>query len=144
MANKDAFESSKKEVIEKKWTLQHLQDMTKNVEQDTALLSDIERYAGNFREDIIFDNLFALINGISIANISLSPWEKSPNGLSLANISLSIKAQDMNALTNYLNNLTRSTIGKKSYIIKNLSFPLDTTKNEPIAASLEISMYYFK
>ncbi len=124
--------------------LEYLQNMVKNIEKDTTLMSDIERYAGDFREDVIFDNLFASINGINIATVSLSPTGKTPNGLSLANISLSIRAQDIASLTNYLNYLTQSKVGKKSYIIRSLSFPLDTTKDDPIAVNLEISMYYFE
>lgn len=141
---KDTLETSKKEVSEKKWDLERLQNMAKNIENDVELQSDIERYAGDFREDTILDSLFATINGISIANISMAKWEKVPNGLSLANISLSFKAQDTNTLNNFLNYLTNSKTNKKSYIIKNLNFPLDTTKNEPVSASLELSMYYFE
>lgn len=74
----------------------------------------------------------------------MSKGEKSPNGLSLATISLSLKAQDVGTLNNFLNYLTNSKTNKKSYIIKNLSFPLDTTKNDPVAASIELAMYYFE
>lgn len=118
--------------------------MAKSIENDVELQSNIERYAGDFREDTILDSLFATINGISIANISIAKGEKVPNGLSLANISLSLKAQDTNTLNNFLNYLTNSKTNKKSYIIKNLNFPLDTTKNEPVSASLELGMYYFE
>lgn len=118
--------------------------MSKNIENDVGLQSDIERYAGDFREDTIFDSLFAPINGISIANIALSKGEKSPNGLSLATISLSLKAQDVNTLNSFLDYLTNSKINKKSYIVKSLNFPLDTTKNEAVPVSLELGMYYFE
>ncbi len=118
--------------------------MAKNIENDAELQNDIERYAGDFREDTVLDSLFAPMNGVNIANISISKGEKSPNGLSLANISLSFKVQDINALNNFLNYLTNSKTNKKSYIIKNLNFPLDTTKNEPVSANIELSMYYFE
>ncbi|MDD5197423.1 MAG: hypothetical protein PHN60_01030 [Candidatus Gracilibacteria bacterium] len=141
---KDTLETTKKEVSEKKGSLERLQEMAKNIENDAELQNDIERYAGDFREDTVLDSLFAPMNGVNIANISISKGEKSPNGLSLANISLSFKVQDINALNNFLNYLTNSKTNKKSYIIKNLNFPLDTTKNEPVSANIELSMYYFE
>lgn len=141
---KDTLEATKQELAEKKRALQKLQDTAKAIESDTVLQSDIERYAGAFREDTIFDSLFATINGINIASISISKGEKSPNGLSLASISLSLKAQDSNALNNFLNYLTNSKTGKKSYIIKSLTFPLDTTKNDPISVNIELGMYFFE
>lgn len=141
---KDTLEATKKEVSEKKWLLEKLQVMTKNMESNPELQGDIGRFGSDFREDTILDSLFAPINGISIANISMSKWEKSPNGLSIATISLLLKAQDREILNNYLNYLTTSKTNKKSYIIKNLNFPLDTTKNESLSASIELGMYYFE
>jgi len=118
--------------------------MAKNIENNVELQNDIERYAGDFREDTILDNLFAPMTGINIANIAMSKGEKSPNGLSLANISLSFKAQDVSTLNNFLSYLTNDKTGKKSYIIKNLNFPLDTTKAGPVSANIELAMYYFE
>lgn len=141
---KDTLEATKKEVSEKKGTLERLQAMTKNIASNVELQGDIERYGSEFREDTILDSLFAPIGGISIANISISKGEKSPNGLSIANISLSLKAQDRTTLGNFLNYLTSSKINKKSYIIKSVNFPLDTTKDEAMAVNLELGMYYFQ
>lgn len=141
---RDALETIKKEAGEKKGTLEKLQNTAKTIENNKELQNDIERYAGDFREDAILDSIFAPINGISIANIAISKGDKTPNGLSLAAISLSLKAQDTNTLNNYLAYLTNSKTNKKSYIIKELSFPLDTTKNDPVAASVELAMYYFE
>ncbi len=140
---KDALETSKKEMNEKKQALEKLQDMTKNIESNADLQSDIERYGSEFREDSIINSLFTPINGVNIANISMTKGEKTPNGLSIATISLSIKVQDIISLNNYLEFLTESKINKKSYIIKSLNFPLDTTKDEPVSATLELGMYYF-
>jgi len=118
--------------------------MKDNIEKDTTLQNEISRYGGDFREDAILDSIFSPNNtGISIANISLSKGEKTANGLSLANISLSFKAQDIYTLNTFLNYLT-SGKNSKSYVIKNLSFPLDTTKNEAVSASIELGMYYFE
>lgn len=141
---KDTFETTKKELDEKKSTLVKLQNLEKSIESNTELNNDIERFAGEFREDSIFNSIFATINGINIANISISKGEKSPNGLSIASISLSLKAQDSTALSNFLNYLTNSQVDKKSYIIKSLNFPFDSTKNEPVSVSLELGMYYFE
>lgn len=69
---------------------------------------------------------------------------KAPNGLSVSDISLSLKAENILALNNYLDYLTNSKTNKKSFVIKNLSFPFDTTKNEAVSANLTISMYYFE
>ena len=74
----------------------------------------------------------------------MTKGEKTPNGLSLANISLSLKAQDRATLGNYLNYLTNSKTNKKSYIIKNLNFPLDTMKDVPVSVNMELGMYYFE
>lgn len=118
--------------------------MEKNIANNEELQNDIERYAGDFREDAVLDSIFAPMNGINIANITMSKGEKSPNGLSIATISLSFKAQDTNALNNFLDYMTNSKKNKKSYIIKNLNFPLDTTKNAPVSANIELGMYYFE
>lgn len=118
--------------------------MVKNINSNTELQDDIKRYGSGFREDTILDSLFTPIVGINIANISISKGEKSPNGLSFAGISLSFKAQDITTLSNFLDYLTNKKTNSKSYIIKNLTFPLDTTKNEPISASIELNMYYFE
>lgn len=144
MEKRDSLDALKKEVDGKKTELEKLQASAKTIENDTELQNDISRYAGEFREDGILDSIFAPINGISIANITMTKGEKSPNGLSAATISLALKAQDTNALNNFLNYLTNSKTNKKAYIIKSLNFPLDTTKNEPVAASLELLMYYFE
>jgi hypothetical protein len=119
--------------------------MKDNIEKDSTLQTEISRYGGEFREDTILDSIFSPANaGISIANISMSKGEKTANGLSLANISLSFKAQDTYTLSTFLNYLTEGKNNSKSYIIKNFSFPLDTTKNEAVSASIELSMYYFE
>lgn len=118
--------------------------MKKKVESNVDLQNDIERYGADFREDAIYNSIFAPINGISIANITLSKGDKSPNGLSVANIALSVKAQDVMSLSNFLDYLTNGKNNKKSYIIKSLNFPLDTTKNDPLSVSLELGMYYFE
>lgn len=141
---KDMLETTKKEASEQKQVLEKLQNMAKNIASSAELQGDIERYAGDFREDAIIDSLFAPINGISIANISISKGEKSPNGLYLATISLSLKTQNINALNNFLTYLTSSKTNKKSYIVKNLNFPLDTTRNDAASVSLELGMYYFE
>lgn len=118
--------------------------MTKSIENDAELQDNIGRYASEFREDTIIDSLFAPINGVSIANIAISKGDKAPNGLSLATISLTLKTQDITTLENFLDYLTNSKTNKKSYIIKSLNFPFDTTKNEPASVSLELGMYYFQ
>ncbi|NCP77001.1 hypothetical protein GW819_02885 [Candidatus Gracilibacteria bacterium] len=141
---KDTLDATKKEVIEKKTMLEVLQNTTKNIENSVELQNDIARYGSEFREDAIIDSIFTPINGVNIANISMSKGEKTPNGLSLANISLLLKAQDRATLGNYLNYLTSSETNKKSYIIKSLNFPLDTTRDTPISVNLELSMYYFE
>lgn len=141
---KDTLEATKKEASEKKQSLQKLQATVQNIETSVELQSDIERYAGDFREDVIFDSIFTPAKGISIATVSLSKGEKMPNGLSLATISVSLKAQDTNVLGEFLNYLTKSEINKKSYIINSLTFPLDTTKNEAVSVNMELAMYYFE
>ncbi|EKD29751.1 MAG: hypothetical protein ACD_78C00290G0001 [uncultured bacterium (gcode 4)] len=72
----------------------------------------------------------------------MNKGEKLPNGLSEANISLSFQSQDITTLNNFLEYLTAGKTNKKSYVIKNMSFPLDTTKNEPIASTVELGMFY--
>ncbi len=119
--------------------------MKKAIDDNVSLQAEISRYGGEFREDAILDSIFSPENkGISIANISMSKGEKTANGLSLANISLSFKAQDYYSLNNFLNYLTEGKNNSKSYVIKNFSFPLDTTKNEAVSASIELGMYYFE
>lgn len=118
--------------------------MKKAIDDNVSLQAEISRYGGEFREDTILDSIFSPTNaGISIANISMSKGEKTANGLSLANISLSFKAQDVYTLNTFLDYLTNGK-NNKSYVIKNLSFPLDTTKNEAVSASIELGMYYFE
>ncbi len=141
---KDTLETTKKEANEKKAELTKLEALINTIKTNTGLLDDIERFGSTFREDIIIDSLFAHINGISIASFSVSRGEKSPNGLSLATVSLSLKAEDISALSNYLNYLTNSKANKRSYVIKNISFPLDTTKNEAVSVNLSLGMYYFE
>lgn len=141
---KDTLEMTTKEILEKKWTLEKLQEMAKSIETNVELQNDMARYAGDFREDIIIDSIFSPISGVSIASMSMSEWEKAPNGLSLANITLSLKVRDRDTLNKFLNYLTNSKINTKSYIIKSLTFPFDTTKDEPVSVSLELSMHYFK
>ncbi|MFA6090692.1 MAG: hypothetical protein WC774_02855 [Candidatus Gracilibacteria bacterium] len=143
--HKDTLNLAQKDVIAQKDTLDKLQIMKDNIEKDSTLQTEISRYGGEFREDTILDSIFSPANaGISIANISMSKGEKTANGLSLANISLSFKAQDTYTLSTFLNYLTEGKNNSKSYIIKNFSFPLDTTKNEAVSASIELSMYYFE
>jgi len=141
---KDTLDATKKEIIEKKSMLEALQNTTKNIENSVELQNDIARYGSEFREDTVIDSIFTPINGVNIANISMTKGEKTPNGLSLANISLSLKAQDRATLGNYLNYLTNSKTNKKSYIIKNLNFPLDTMKDVPVSVNMELGMYYFE
>lgn len=140
----DSLSTVTKAAEEKKASHVKLQNLVKEITENASLQSDIERYAGDFREDQIIDSLFTRINGVSIASISMSPGEKAPNGLSLANISLAFRADDLTSLTNFLEYLTTSKANKKSYIVKNISFPLDQSKNEPISSSVELGMYYFK
>lgn len=141
---KDTLASTAKEVADKKGALEQLQNLKKQIESDTSLQGDIERYGADFREDAIYNSVFAPINGVNIASVTLSKGEKSPNGLSIASISLALKAQDIGSLNNYLEYLTNGKNNKKSYIIKSLSFPFDTTKNDPVSATLELGMYYFE
>ncbi|MDD2917227.1 MAG: hypothetical protein PHH70_05270 [Candidatus Gracilibacteria bacterium] len=141
---KDALAMSETEVSDKKGALEKLQDLKKKIESNIELQNDIERYGANFREDVIYNSIFAPINGVNISSVSLGKGEKDPNGLSVASISVSLKAQDITALNNFLEYLTNGKTNKKSYVIKSLNFPLDTTKNDPIAASLELNMYFFE
>jgi hypothetical protein len=141
---KDTLETTNREVSEKKLSLEKLQDMAKNIESNVELQNDIGRYGDAFREDTIIDSIFAPFNGISIANIALLKGEKTPNGLSLATISLSLKAQDISTLESFLNYLTNDKMNKKSYIIKSLNFPFDTTRDTPVSVMIELGMYYFE
>ncbi len=69
---KDTLASTGKEASDKKATLEQLQDLKKKIESNVDLQNDIERYGADFREDAIYNSIFAPINGISIVNASLS------------------------------------------------------------------------
>lgn len=142
MENKDTLASTTQEMQNKKLDLEALQVIAKNIESDKAMSDNIERFAGAFREDAILDSLFTPTTGVSISNVTMNKGEKLPSGLSEANISLSFQSQDITTLNTFLEYLTAGKTNKKSYVIKNFSFPLDTTKNEPIASTVELGMYY--
>jgi|GEM_PF-5736054 len=142
MENKDTLASTTQEMQQKKADLEALQIVAKNIEADKAVSDTIERFGGTFREDAILDSLFVPTTGVSISNITMNKGEKLPNGLSEANISLSFQSQDITKLNTFLEYLTSGKTNKKSYVIKNFSFPFDTTKNEPITSSIELGMYY--
>ncbi|MDD2891650.1 MAG: hypothetical protein PHQ95_01675 [Candidatus Gracilibacteria bacterium] len=144
MENKDMLETTRQEVSEKKLSLEQLQNMAKNIESNIELQDDLGRYGDTFREDTIIDSIFTPVNGINIANITMSKGEKAPNGLSLATISLSLKAQNIATLESFLNYLTNSKTNKKSYIIKSLNFPFDTTRDSSVSVMMELGMYYFE
>lgn len=143
--NKDTLEAVKKDAAEQKSTLDKLNIIKENIDNDIALQNDISRYGGDFREDSILDSIFSPINtGINITSISMSKGEKTTNGLSLATISLSFKAQDIYTLNKFLDYLTTEKNNSKSYVIKHLNFPFDTTKNEAVSVGIELGMYYFE
>ncbi|MDP2104020.1 MAG: hypothetical protein Q8K26_03805 [Candidatus Gracilibacteria bacterium] len=142
MENKDTLASTTQEMQNKKNDLEALQLIAKNIEADKTIGDNIERFAGAFREDVVLDSLFIPTTGVSISNVTMNKGEKLPNGLSEASISLSFQSQDITTLNNFLEYLTAGKTNKKSYVIKNMSFPLDTTKNEPIASTVELGMFY--
>lgn len=141
---RDTLEVTRKEASEKKAELAKLNELVTTIKNNVQLRDDMERFGSVFREDTIMNSIFAHINGISIASFSVSRGEKVPNGLSLATISLSFKADNLGVLNNYLNYLTNSKENKRSYIIKNISFPFDSTKNEAVSVNLSLGMYYFE
>ena len=140
----DTLETISKNAGEKKESLDRLVSLGKEIAENASLQSDIERYAGVFREDTILDSLFAPMDGVNISSVSIAHGEKMPNGLSLANLNLTFQAQDLTTLKGFLNYLTASKTNKKSYMIKSLSFPFDLSKNEPITSNVTLGMYYFE
>ena len=98
-----------------------------------------ERYAGTFREDQILESLFSLVgSGISIGSVSMGFGERLPIGLSLAGITLSVAADNVEALNGYIDALT-GTAGNRRYMIKGLSFPMDTNNlASPVIANLQL------
>lgn len=143
IANQDTVSQAHAENTKKEKTLSDLNVLEKKVSSDTALRDSLDRYAGTFREDTVIDSLFAPQSDISISEVSIGRGDKLPNGLSMADISVSLRAGNTLSLLNFLDYLTNKTDNKRSYVIKSLSFPLDTSADGPQDVSLSLGMYYF-
>lgn len=147
--NQDTLTKTRIENVDKKKVLDNLMALGGEdgnggrIQSDAALKDSLERYAGTFREDAIIDSIFAKGANVSISSITIGKGGKLPNGLSMADISLSLRAPNIATLNNYLDYLTEKKENKKSYVIKNLSFPFDSTKDESVNVSLSLGMYYF-
>ncbi len=144
-------------VIEKSDTLEQLQLRSKEKEAllttlnafkatagspDTA--SDIDRYAGLFREDLLLSDLSRVSGtGAAMGNVTIDRWSKLPSGLSLASISLAVQTNTLDDLLTFLDRLNDAN-GKRRYFVKNMSIPLDFSTNLPVSTTLSLGLFYLK
>lgn len=106
--------------------------------------ADIQKYAGQFREDQILESLFTVSgSGVAIGGITFQSGERLPSGISLGNVSITVQAESLTRFNALIDDLT-SENAKRRYIVKGLSFPYDTSSSAPIAATLQLGLYYIK
>jgi hypothetical protein len=110
--------------------------------KEPVIADNLKRYAGSFREDDIFENIFSNTSGVSIQNINIDKGQKTSNGLSLANITMTLTTTSKEQLIAFLNYLTDAK-GTKRYVIKSLSYPFDPANSGGLV-SLSLGMYYFE
>lgn len=139
--NSTTLEQAKKENTDKKTVLDTLNSLKSRIASDETLKRTIDQFGQSFREDLILDSLFTHMNGVSVASANISKGEKLPNGISIGTVSLSFRVDSITTLNSFLEYLT-SDKSNKRYMIKSLSFPLDTTKFEPFSVSAELGTYY--
>lgn len=143
MSNQDILSNVRAENVKKEKILSSLNDLKKRISNDPVLKDSLERFAGTFREDAIIDSIFAPKQNISVSEISIGRGDRLPSGLSMADISVSFRSGDTRSLLGFLDYLTNQPENKRSYIIKSLNYPLDTTSDGPQNVSLDLGMYYF-
>jgi hypothetical protein len=141
--------------MEKNDAIAMTQEKLNVVNQDLAKLKEVEmnlknpeisgnlkRYASEFREDDILENIFGNTSGVNIQNVTIDKGQKTPNGLSLANISLALSVSSKEQLVAFLDYLTSPT-NTKRYIIKSMNYPYDPM-NPAGSVTLELGMYYYE
>ncbi len=143
MEKSSNLEDVTREVEGYRKTLDSLNTLKQSVASDTAQ-ADVVRYAGNYREDQILESIFAVSgSGVSIGSVSLNPGERLPSGISLASVGLSIQADSVARLNTFIDDLT-GVYGKRRYLVKGLTFPMDTDASAPVSASVQLGLYYLK
>lgn len=146
LTKQDDLVAINQQAVEKKRQLDALNAIKDEALTQSGIRQDIERYASPYREDQIIDSIFLNTPGITINAITMTKGEKLPSGLSQATVTLNFRASDIATLSTYLDTLTAST-GKKRYIIRSLSFPLDTSsleQTDPLGVSLELATYFLE
>lgn len=116
-------------------TLSAFKEMSKKEE------SSGQKYIGQFREDLILEDIFKLIGEkAKIGAISLSPGEKLSSGLTLSNITVSIETQTLEDFLVILDTATGKGANQK-YIIRSLSIPYESGQDTSVSTTLQLGMY---
>lgn len=123
--------------------LNSLNEKKKQFENDKLTQKLINQFAWEYREDLIINQLYASFTWVTVDSLSMDKWQKLPNWLSLANITVSVSAKDVKTLNSFLDYLT-SAESNIRFIIKNISFPLDSNSpDNPTQATVSLWMYYY-
>ncbi len=120
--------------------LDTLDDIKKKLNSDNKTKKDIEKYAWDYREDIILNSIFSKMSWILVKDISMNKWQKLPNWLSMADISINIDVANLQTLNNYLLYLTSENSNMR-FVVKSVNFPF-WSNNTSFSVSLNLWMYY--
>ena len=141
-ADKSTVADGVKSDLEKKTSELDALNTIKTRLDDPTVRAQVDRYAGEFREDTVLASVFgARTLGVNLASVSMSPGQRLTNGLSLANISVSFTTRDLPTLTQYLSYLTAPDSDRR-YVIKTLAFPYGKDHKSDISVSATLGMYY--
>jgi hypothetical protein len=117
-----------------------LNDIKNKLNSDYKTKKDIEKYAWDYREDIILNSIFWKINWILIKNISMNKWQKLSSWLSMADISINVDVANLQTLNNYLLHLTSENSDMR-FVVKGVNFPF-WADNTSFNVSINLWMYY--
>ena len=107
--------------------------------------AEVQRYAGEYREDAVIDGVFPSNNpAVNVGSVTINPGDRTPNGLSKATVAVSVTANDLDSFVSYLNTHNGENAPRR-FLVEGLSLPLDTANpTGALTASLQLGMYYFK
>lgn len=143
MDKSSVLEDIQHEAAEKRKTLDALGAIKQSADLPENQV-DIQKYAGQFREDQILESLFAVSgSGVTIGAVSFQQGERLPSGISLGSVNISVQAENLTRFNSLIDDLTGEN-AKRRYMIKALSFPYDTNSASPIAATIQLGLYYIK
>lgn len=152
---KESYRVAKLDMDSKKQTLDSFNAIKQKIESNEEEKKNIDKYAWDFREDLIINSIFAKSkysnnsltsswSFVSIKSLTMDKWEKLSNWLSVATISVDLEAQNLKELSSFTDSLVDNNDTTR-FLIRSINFPYNS-KGEATSLPVNLSlwMYYLE